>query len=98
MALAEPLREVAADGIYQTADNRAAVPEVLGPQARLRAPIHPGRTQPKPMARPGPRSARGSPPGSGSVWRSAARSSAAGPTPHPAECVRVEGLSPCGPP
>ena len=53
--LAAPLREVAADGIYQTADNRAAVPEVLGPNARLRAPIHPGRTQPKPLARPGMR-------------------------------------------
>lgn len=53
--LTAQIREIAADGIYQTADNRAAVPEVLGPQAQLRAPIHPGRTQPKPLARPGMR-------------------------------------------
>lgn len=40
--------------VPETADNRTAVPEVLGnPDARLRSPIHPGRTQPKPLARRG---------------------------------------------
>lgn len=54
--LALAVHDVAADGIYQTADNRQAVPEILGrPDARLVSPIHPGRTQPKPLDRRGMR-------------------------------------------